>query len=336
MRPLAIELFCGSFGWSAGLLAAGWRTVGFDIEHLPHHGPVPEHAELVLQDVMTLDGSQFRKAELICASPPCQEFSFRAQPWKIARAKKPEVLPDWWKKAEGEMNPEELSEWRQWQRDHPADPPSRDLFDACFRIQREASEAAGRYIPLVVENVKGAQPWVGRAKANYGSYYLWGDVAMVGRRIVIPGRMHIHPLLSPARATGVKVSGMSWFGFGEPGYKAQAFNGTAEQRMRKNNGGSWFNVAHNTESGVGQNPVNGCKVPSDVGRRTDIGKGARFTTRDCGIEAGIKQGGDWFGKGEDCSISRRKAASAAIAKIPFDLAYLIGQAYYPEAAEEVA
>jgi hypothetical protein len=44
------------------------------------------------------------------------------------------------------------------------------------RIQREASEAAGRYIPLVVENVRGAQPWVGRARWKFGSFYLWGDV----------------------------------------------------------------------------------------------------------------------------------------------------------------
>jgi hypothetical protein len=28
----------------------------------------------------------------------------------------------------------------------------------------------------VIENVKGAQPWVGRAKWHYGSFYLWGDV----------------------------------------------------------------------------------------------------------------------------------------------------------------
>jgi hypothetical protein len=50
------------------------------------------------------------------------------------------------------------------------------LFDACFRIQREAIEAAGRYIPMVVENVCGAQKWVGRAKWHFGSFYLWGDV----------------------------------------------------------------------------------------------------------------------------------------------------------------
>ena len=50
------------------------------------------------------------------------------------------------------------------------------LFDACFRIQREASEAAGHHIPMVVENVRGAQKWVGRARWNFGSFYLWGDV----------------------------------------------------------------------------------------------------------------------------------------------------------------
>jgi hypothetical protein len=37
---------------------------------------------------------------------------------------------------------------------------------------------------MVVENVRGAQPWVGKAKANFGSFYLWGDVGMVGKRVV--------------------------------------------------------------------------------------------------------------------------------------------------------
>ncbi len=50
------------------------------------------------------------------------------------------------------------------------------LFDACFRIQREAIESAGHFIPMVVENVRGAQKWVGRSRWNYGSFHLWGDV----------------------------------------------------------------------------------------------------------------------------------------------------------------
>ena len=142
MKPLAIDLFCGLGGWTEGLLAEGYDVVGFDIER-HEYGDHRYPAQLVLQDVLTLHGSQFKDATLIVASPPCQAYSYRAMPWKRAKA-----LP----------------------------PPDNTLFEACFRIQREACEAAGRHIPLVVENVRGAQKWVGRARWNYGSFYLWGDV----------------------------------------------------------------------------------------------------------------------------------------------------------------
>lgn len=92
----------------------------------------------------------------------CQEYSYMAMPWgrakQIARALRGEDdFPEGYK---GSRTIAQLNR----------------LFDACFRIQDEACEAAGRHIPLVVENVRGAQPWVGRAAWNYGSYYLWGDV----------------------------------------------------------------------------------------------------------------------------------------------------------------
>ena len=65
-----------------------------------------------------------------------------------------------------------------WKRTKALGPPylGMELFNAQFRIQREAIEAAGHYIPLVVENVRAAQKWVGRARWHYGSFYLWGDV----------------------------------------------------------------------------------------------------------------------------------------------------------------
>lgn len=78
-KPLAIDLFAGLGGWTDGLLAEGWDVIGFDIErheYGEHHYP----AQLVIQDVLTLHGSQFRSVDLIVASPPCQEFSYMAMP----------------------------------------------------------------------------------------------------------------------------------------------------------------------------------------------------------------------------------------------------------------
>ncbi len=88
-RPLAIDLYCGLGGWTDGLLAEGWDVIGFDIEqHV--YGEERYPGMLVVQDVMTIHGSQFKNADLIVASPPCTEFSYMAMPWtrakQIARA----------------------------------------------------------------------------------------------------------------------------------------------------------------------------------------------------------------------------------------------------------
>lgn len=222
-QPLAIDLYCGLGGWAEGFLSEGYRVIGFDIER-HDYGTGGYPGQLVLQDVCTLHGSQFKDATCIVASPPCQAYSYRAMPWKRAKA-----LP----------------------------PPDNTLFEACFRIQQEAIQAAGRYIPLIVENVRGAQKWVGRARWHFGSYYLWGDV----------------PAVMPMTIG------------------------------RKNNGGSWFNIAHNTTSGVGQN---------QDGRATK----------------GIGSGAEWFDNNLCVYSSRsdsRKGASAHIAKIPFPLAQHIAR-----------
>jgi len=88
MTPLAIDLYCGLGGWAEGLLLEGFYVVGFDIErHV--YGDEKYPGELVLQDVRTLHGSQFKDAALIVASPPCQAYSYRAMPWKRAKALPP-------------------------------------------------------------------------------------------------------------------------------------------------------------------------------------------------------------------------------------------------------
>jgi site-specific DNA-cytosine methylase len=102
--PLAIDLFCGLGGWTDGLIAAGYCVVGFDVER--HSTEVekfvrpdgdgwatastkPKYypAQLVLQDVLTLHGSQFRDAAVIVASPPCQNYSYLAMPWSRSKAR---------------------------------------------------------------------------------------------------------------------------------------------------------------------------------------------------------------------------------------------------------
>jgi hypothetical protein len=93
------------------------------------------------------------------------------------------------------------------------------------------------------------------------------------------------------QTAAVKVSGLDWSAFGKPGYKAQGFNVVAAQRFREQN------------------------VP----------------------EAGVKQatGRGWFGKYQQGQGARnfssksdsRKAAAAAIAKIPFPLANHVARVF---------
>jgi hypothetical protein len=213
-----------------------------------------------------------------------------------------------------------------WKRAKALPPPDNSLFEACFRIQREAQEAAGRFIPLVVENVVGAQKWVGRARWHYGSFYLWGDVPALMPIVtrVKKGRSNFHffeqtGLPSPSfhgaahepsvvRHDAIKVAGLNWSNFGKPDYKAEAFNTTAEKNYKR------ISEAHRSKS-----PAKGYGSVS---------------------EDGIKQGGDWF-NAEQPSISRlsgskstaRKAASAAIAKIPLPLARHIAHAWKPQHEE---
>lgn len=265
-QPLVVELFCGSFGWSAGFLVEGWRAIGVDIEHLMHHGPVPEGADLILQDVRTLQGSQFRDADAFACSPPCQKYSYMAMPWKRGKAMAAEIRNDFHKYSELNY-----------------------LFAECFRIQMEACRVAGRYIPIIVENVRGAQEWVGRSKWHYGSFHLWGDVPalmpITTTRSVMK-RGVAHRSNGETNFHGTKHPGMNWSGSDKPGYVGQAFNGL-------------------------KLPGNNCP------RRWEDREVARLC--DANTWAMHRHGGS----------GSRKAASAAIARIPFPLARHIARCFKP-------
>lgn len=331
-KPLVIELFAGKFGWGEQFAAEGWRVIGFDIEHLPHHGPVPPGCELVLQDVSTLHGGQFMHADAIVASPPCQGYSARAMPWSRLRD-------------------EMLLQHQGWEDDGgpPFDKPlsnppiDNTLYRATLRIHREACEAtrkkctAGhrgtgwdldrcttchgrgyteRYIPLLIENVKGAQRWIGGARWHYGSFYLWGDVPAlmphakafktVRHANKRDGHSHTRRLTNQAESEGIKALGQK---NGEESAMTRLAEDGVKRKGRKIQQG--FNNWPKDDTGA--------YVMPDGSRAVD----------------GIKQegsGAEWFDAGL-CKVSSRsnarKAASAQIAKIPEPLARHIARVFKP-------
>lgn len=156
MKPLVFDLYCGLGGWSDAFIDQGYRAIGFDIEtHDYGSGSYP--GELILCDVRSISGTdlveRFGIPSVIVASPPCQEFSYMAMPWSKAKEKLRKII----------SNPKEQLRLTE-------------LFNESFRIQREVSEAAGRYVPIIIENVRGAQKWVGKSRWHFGSFHLWGDV----------------------------------------------------------------------------------------------------------------------------------------------------------------
>lgn len=307
--------------------------MGFDItRHV--YGADRYPAQLVLQDVLTIHGSQFRNADIIVASPPCQQYSWLAMPW--SRSKDPN-------------NSKAAKALRaKWE----AEGPDNRLFDACFRIQREAIYARRLglrccpldyslpgckrcHIPLIVENVRGAQEWVGRAPWNYGSFYLWGDVpALMPKAWKVPPKRAMDDLKYGQRKL---LHQHLPVGTGPLGRNAEGEGVKVMAHVNKRDGHSHTRHLTNQAEHDAVNQKHGNTSGSWFARGPD-GKTRQDRFREQPLSAneeGTKIGGDWFSdpnstcRRHGSKANARKAASAIIAKIPMPLSTHIARVYKP-------
>jgi hypothetical protein len=121
----------------SGGWAAGFLAEGYRVIGYDIVDQADYPGEFRRVDVRELWGCDLGAPAVIVASPPCEEFSRHQMPWTARR------------------NPPE---------------PDLSVILACRNVAR----AAGA--PLILENVRKAQDWLGPARWHCGSFYLWGDV----------------------------------------------------------------------------------------------------------------------------------------------------------------
>jgi DNA adenine methylase len=139
-RPLCLDLCCGKGGWAKGFIAEGWQVVGVDLLDFSEVYP----GEFIQADLLKWEGwrkwlapGQSRRPLLIVSSTPCDEFARFGMPWTRKK-----------------------------------NPPQPSL--ALWNRAKFIAEALG--VPLVQENVRSAQQFVGKSNDNCGPFHLWGKL----------------------------------------------------------------------------------------------------------------------------------------------------------------
>jgi hypothetical protein len=132
-----LDLFCGRLGWSKAFLARGWECVGVDLVEPPE---IPQGFTFIHRNVLEFETLKFgyfnSPFDFICASSPCEQFSVHGM-----------------------------------KNFHP-NPPYPELGIKLFNHTRAICEASG--VPYVMENVRAAEEFVGKAAMRCGPFALWG------------------------------------------------------------------------------------------------------------------------------------------------------------------
>lgn len=142
-----LDLFCGRLGWGKAFSARGWEVVGVDLIEPPE---VPNGCQMRLIDVLKLEvrngeigfnagthWASWGHFDFICASSPCEQFSVHGM------------------------------------KHFPPNPPYPEMGIKLFNHTRALCEASG--LPYIMENVRAAQQFVGRAVNHVGPFFLWGN-----------------------------------------------------------------------------------------------------------------------------------------------------------------
>jgi hypothetical protein len=134
-QPLLIDLFAGRLGWAKGFIAEGWVVRAYDI-CLPTID-IPPCVDYRVADVLGLTAGDLLDADFIWASSPCEEFSVHCM-----------------------------------KHFHP-NPKHPEMGIRLFEHTRNICEQSG--VDYVMENVRCAEKFVGRAVNHCGPFYLWGN-----------------------------------------------------------------------------------------------------------------------------------------------------------------
>lgn len=139
---LADAPICLDLFCGSGGWASGFISVGYRVIGFDIVPQMEYPGELIIQSVTTIDPTRFEGiVDVLVASPPCQEFSRHDQPWTLKR------------------NPP---------------PPDMTLVEATRRLRDAIKPRI-----FIMENVRGAQRWLGKAAIRRGSFYLWGDICLL-------------------------------------------------------------------------------------------------------------------------------------------------------------
>lgn len=174
---------------------------------------------------------------------------------------------------------------------------------------------------MIVENVKGAEPWVGAAKANFGSFYLWGDVGRVGKRVV-PLNGALHPGIRP-RAHRQKCPGFRFDGSGKS-FQSESVKQTGQDWNRYAKTGE-VSPHWRLEATKNEAYVNIRDGHSHTRHLTNPEEHVKGFNGAASVQGNL--GKNQLGRMAWSISEKRKQASALIAKIPFPLAQHVARCF---------